>query len=89
MCCCVELRADETIGGEGKRNQRDSELSQAVTTTMPARMMVAVIMVFFLLFKWLDFKRVGDAPSLVVAGKGGGQAVEEPRLPEGPVGPLE
>jgi hypothetical protein len=52
-------------------------------------MTVAVIMV---IFPFLDCGMRGGwcpAPSLVVAGEGSGQAVEEPGHPEGSVGLLE
>src|ERR1700685_2901893 len=61
--------------------QRLSELSQAVKTTMPATMMVAVIMVF----PWLSlgFVGAGGCRSFVEAGEGSGEPVEQSVVPEG------
>jgi hypothetical protein len=78
-----------TLGG-GRAAHFDSELSHAVTTTMPARMSVAVIMVYFPLFRVLEFRTGGGAGALLVmARERRGQAVEEPGHPEGSVGLLE
>jgi uncharacterized membrane protein len=57
MCGCSRGRV---TSGVGRGAHFDSELSHAVTTTMPASMSVAVIMVFFLCLDGWNFERVGE-----------------------------